>query len=376
MRLLVFHNILFAHYKSVYFEKIYHEIKNKNGDFLVIQTSIAEKSRLNHFNKNELLDSIKYPFKLISTKPLEEISSLKVLFYQFFYLISFKPTIVNFTGYNSWTIYLLLLYCKILKIKSIVTNESVINNSIRHSLSDNFKFFIKKMILKLPDYFYTFGINANNLLFDLGVNKNRILNFGNTFDKSNFKVDYRTIPHSRSNSEKLKLLFIGRFIPEKNLFNTIEILSAVNQTIPIEFHIYGNGPLGEELAKFILLNNYQFASIHPAVKWSHISSIYPNYDTLILLSNSETWGMVANEATYIGLNVICSNNCGCANDLIINHYNGLVINEANHSDISKQIVAYLKKLNKNESFIKRNNLIFDDSFAITTFIEKIYSIHA
>jgi glycosyltransferase involved in cell wall biosynthesis len=44
--------------------------------------------------------------------------------------------------------------------------------------------------------------------------------------------------------------------------------------------------------------------------------------------------MVANEALEMGIPVICSNVCGCADDLVINDFNGLVLSDLNFSSSS------------------------------------------
>jgi glycosyltransferase involved in cell wall biosynthesis len=51
--------------------------------------------------------------------------------------------------------------------------------------------------------------------------------------------------------------------------------------------------------------------------------------------------MVANEALEYGLPVICSSACGCADDLIINGFNGLVIDEFSLPP-EKQNITYFR----------------------------------
>jgi len=368
MRLLIFHNILFAQYKSIYFEKLFLEIKRKNGRFLVVQTSYAESSRLNHFSVPDLIKSIKYPYYLISKKPLEKVSQIVIIVKSIYCILKFKPTIVNFTGYNTFSTIVLIILCKVLRIKTIVTSESILSSE--KSKNKSIRLF-KKLILSIPNYFYTFGIKANDLLFELGVKKYQIINFGNTFDKTTFNVPLQV---EKPTSEIPQLLFIGRLIPEKNLMYTLELLSKVNQNIKINFHIYGDGPLDSKIRNKIKEKDHTFAFLHSSVKWNELPEIYSKFQHLILLSNSETWGMVANEACHFNLSVICSNKCGCANDLIINHKNGLILESENLNENSKIITNYLNSYSKNNNFNKRNNLIFDESYAINRFIQKLYSI--
>lgn len=372
MRLLVFHNILFAQYKSVYFEALSSSLKKGGGELLVVQSSLAEKSRLNHFNSDDLIKSVKYPFKLISHKPLEEVKQLKVLLFWLKSIHSFKPHAINFTGYNSIIIFITLCYCRILGIKTIITSESVLKkNSNLNTLMAQLNRMIKKLITRQADRFYTFGINANNLLFDLDVPKHKILNFGNTFNKKQFgSLSVRPIQ-----SKTPKLLFVGRLIEEKNLFQTIEVLAKVNQLIPIEFSIVGDGPLETNLKTFCQHNNFQFVNFMEPVKWDQIGKLYPQYEYLVLFSNSETWGMVANEAQYFNLKVLCTANCGCANDLVIHPFNGLVLKDLANVDTPSDIATYLSNSGDSFNFTERNNMIFDESYAIKSFIERLVELN-
>ncbi|MEY2792739.1 MAG: putative glycosyltransferase, partial [Bacteroidota bacterium] len=176
-------------------------------------------------------------------------------------------------------------------------------------------------------------------------------------------------------STKINLLFIGRLIEEKNLFNTLTLLAKVNDIVPIKFDIYGDGPQENALQNFVKKNKIDFVEFKSKIKWEDISKIYPNYSHLILLSSSETWGMVANEAQFFNLNVICSSNCGCANDLIINNYNGLVINQMDNQLTPNSIANYLLKQKESSIFTKNNNLIFDESYTIRKFIKKLYLVN-
>lgn len=373
MKLLIFHNILFAQYKSIYFEALAADLKNNNGELLVVQTAYAEKSRLNHFNIDELEKSIKYPYKLISKAPLEQVNSFKSLFYWIFTILTYKPDIVNFTGYNSFNIYITLLICRILGIKTIITSESVIKNlQPNFSLKTQLLRFIKKSITKKADYFYTFGMNANQLLFDLDIPKDKIINFGNTFDKKRLSItENRSLPTNKIP----KLLFVGRLIEEKNLFETIDTLSKVHELSPIEFTLVGDGPLETQLKHYCKLNKFDFVSFKEPIKWSEIGDLYPQFDYLILFSKSETWGMVANEAQFYNLQVLCTANCGCANDLVINKFNGLVIKDLLSPLTPTEISNYITNPRDSFNFIQKNNMIFDESYAIKNFNKRLFELH-
>ena len=73
--------------------------------------------------------------------------------------------------------------------------------------------------------------------------------------------------------------------------------------------------------------------------------------------------MVANEAFFYNVPVICSKFCGCADDLVINDFNGIVLQDFSlslpDSDISVFINYYLNLRDQFISNIKSTNLIFE-----------------
>jgi glycosyltransferase involved in cell wall biosynthesis len=70
--------------------------------------------------------------------------------------------------------------------------------------------------------------------------------------------------------------------------------------------------------------------------------------------------MVANEAQAMGKPIICTAACGCANDLVISGFNGLVVSDFRAD--KKQIIDFIHQLPENklayEQFAHRNNQVF------------------
>lgn len=360
MRILIFHNLLWSQYKSVIFEKLNEEICAKNdSELLVIQTSITEKSRTDLVDFKLSDFPFKYPFKLISNKPLESVSHLKIFISKIKYIITFKPDVVNFTGYNEPSTIILLILCKILGIKSIITNESIDKKHPVEGISKRIKSFYKVILFKLTDGFFSYGIQSNEYLFKHGVPKSKILSFLNTFDKKKFIASNDKI----TLSDKY-LLFVGRLSSEKNLIELIRCFKNVHNCVKdLKLLIIGNGPEKEfllnEISKLNLNNEVLLLG---TIQWNLLSQYYENAECLILPSISETWGMVANEAQELNLPVISTDNCGCSNDLILNNYSGLVLNGDLASDINVNlIIDYVinDKKQKLQKFISKNKSIFD-----------------
>jgi glycosyltransferase involved in cell wall biosynthesis len=356
MRLLVFHNILWSQYKSVVFEKLNAELIQKNSELLVVQTSITEETRKDLINFDVDNFPFKYNFRIISTKTLENVSRIKMLFYRLYYIFQFKPTTINLTGYNEFGTLFILILCRILSIKSIITNESISISKDKNAL--NFiKFYYKILLFKLTDGFFSYGIKSNTYLFKHQVDKNKIFSFLNTFDKSKFATNTQI-----KIIENNYLLFVGRLSEEKNVDGLILLFNRIKEQIPgYQLIIIGGGPEKENLQ--IMINDLALADqikMLGSIQWEQLSTYFQHAECLILPSKSEPWGMVANEAQEKGIPVICSQVCGCSDDLIIDNYSGIIINDMNLQESDQKIVDFLINRNKllSQKFIAKNNNIF------------------
>jgi glycosyltransferase involved in cell wall biosynthesis len=360
MKILILHNQLWSQYKSILFQKI-NDFCEKNGDeLLVLQTSICENSRkdLIDFDVNSF--NYRYKFILLNNTFLESTNSLVTTIKWVKHLFQYKPDIINLTGYSEPGSIIILLLCKIFNIKTIITNETVYD---KQSDCLGIVFWLKKLykiiLFKLTDYFFSYGINSNDFLFRHKVNKRKILSFLNSFDSERLG----NLSINNANNDPY-FLFVGRISSEKNIEFLIQLaikLKNINSNIKIK--IIGTGPYYEELnlkIKDLDLNNILLVG---SIKWDNLGVYYSNALGLILPSFFEPWGMVANEAFFYNVPVICSKFCGCAGDLVINEFNGIVLQDYSLSrpnyDINTFIKRYLDLRLKFISNIKLTNHIFE-----------------
>ena len=360
MKILILHNQLWSQYKSILFEKINNFCISNGDELLVLQTSICENSRreLIDFDVNRF--NYHYKFILLNNTYLESTNSFVTTIKWIKHVFQYKPDIINLTGYSEPGTIVILLLCKILKIKTVITNETVYD---KQSYSFGLLFWLKKLyktkLFNLSDYFFSYGINSNNFLFRHKVNKRKILSFLNSFDSERLK----SISINNDLNDPY-FLFVGRISVEKNIdFLTNLALKLKNINSNIKIKIIGSGPDFEELNLKILNLNLNNIFLIGSIKWDNLGDYYANSLGLILPSFFEPWGMVANESFFYDVPVICSKFCGCANDLVINEYNGIVLQDYSLSlpnyDVSNFINHYL---DLRETFIyniKLTNLIFE-----------------
>lgn len=374
MRVLVLHNQLWTQYKSVVFQGIYERFKKSGDEILVLQTSICEKSRLNILDFNPANFKYTYPYILLNHKSLEDSNPFRTTFLWIYYIIKFKPDVINLTGYSEIGTIFVLIYAKIFNIKTLMTNESIHSNRLhRPSISKRIIKSFKNLIIQHTDGFLSYGIKSNDYLFRFKISKRRILSFLNSFDRSKFHSD---------NSQIIKstlpyILFVGRLSEEKNLTSLIELARMfVKDNLNFRIKIIGEGDEYNNLSSLISKENLPI-DLEGAKNWNQLDTIYKSSIAFILPSLNETWGMVANEALEMGIPVICSSACGCADDLVINEVNGLVLSDFNfnnHSNVQtyNRLKTYLlenSKTSKAKEILNRKIAsIYDETKLIDEFI--------
>ncbi len=360
MRILIFHNLLWSQYKSVVFEKVAEICVEKNDELLVIETTITEAGREDLVDFDLSTYPYKFPVKLLSTKPLQHISPWKLGFEWIKVIFEFKPNVINFTGYAEPAALPVLLLCKLLGIKTVMTIESVKSQSEnQNGLTHLLKSIVKSAIFKVTDGFFSYGLNSNQFLFRAGIAKKKIFTFLNSFDKVKFR---QQITENSSNLldqiGEPYLLYVGRLSEEKNLFELIDFMKE----LPYTLKMAGNGPLLTDINKKIQQEKITNIHVLGTVAWTELADLYRQATCLILVSTAETWGMVANEAQELGKPVICTEACGCANDLILDGYNGLVIKQLSDLEERNRIKQFLKELPEKSEYYaehsKRNSQIF------------------
>lgn len=369
MRILIFHNLLWSQYKSVIFEKVA-DICNKNNDeLLVLETTITESGREDLVNFDLDNYPYKFPVKLISTQPLQSISSWKVAYSWVKAIFQFKPDVINFTGYAEAAALPTLLLCKLLGIKTVMTIESVRNQSEHQNvLIYTIKSAIKSAIFKLTNAYFSYGLNSNQFLFRAGVAKNKILSFLNSFDKVKFKEQILLNTNHSKENIKPYLLYVGRLSEEKNLFELLDLMKE----LPYQLKMAGNGPLFKELASKIHVEKITNVDLLGTVAWNELANLYQHATCLVLVSKAETWGMVANEAQELGKPVICTEACGCANDLVIDGFNGLVISKLDDLQERNRIKDFLKDYPNRAGNLQQNSIKNSKIFDVNKLAQEMY----
>lgn len=112
------------------------------------------------------------------------------------------------------------------------------------------------------------------------------------------------------------LIAVGKFIPKKRLHDVVRAAVKLSGGYgeDVHFLFVGDGRLEPELKAMAkpVARQVHFAGFR---NQGELPDFYAAADALVLASDAETWGLVANEAMAAGRPVIVSDAAGCAPDL-------------------------------------------------------------
>lgn len=129
--------------------------------------------------------------------------------------------------------------------------------------------------------------------------------------------------YERSNAEKFeqmpkRLLYVGRYIPQKGIFDLFETFSELTEEgfADWELHCLGTGDLWDQ--RLIHPNIVHHGFVQPKDFESHIA----NTSIFVLPSHFEPWGVVAQEMAASGYPMVLSDKIGAASAFLEDGQNG------------------------------------------------------
>ena len=211
--------------------------------------------------------------------------------------------------------------------------------------------FLKRYFLSKCDRFVVPGKASFQYLEVLGSAGKNIVTAHNAVDNSLFASQAeKTKTHADVFRERLKLplrfiLFAGRLVPEKGVFDLLESYAMLDSEIRSEVGLVfaGDGACRTELverAKQIAPGTVYFPGF---AQREDLAGMYAMADCFVLPTHTDPWGLVVNEAMACGLPIIVSSVAGCAADLVEDGWNGYVVPPGDLSKLSVAINSLLRQ---------------------------------
>ena len=333
MRILIVHNILWAHYKASVFQALQRVVDQRTGWTLkVLQIARNERSRAGLETTADVATPVySYEYELLFDRFLEDVSLRERAAALLRHVRAFRPDVINLTGYYDPAQLLLLLWATTNGVRVVMQNESTVADHQRGIWKERFK----RWLFSRCDGFFCFGNQSADYLILLGVPSEKILLRKNAVDNNTIRLGYERALLTRPEQQRAlglrpsNFVFVGRLLALKNLPMLLTSFAEARRQSPNAADwglvLLGDGPeetlLHQKIAELSLSDA---VTLLPGRPWFRVSEVLALSNVLVLPSTSETWGLVVNEAMVCGLPVIVSDRCGCVPDLVHDGQNGFV----------------------------------------------------
>ena len=185
----------------------------------------------------------------------------------------------------------------------------------------------------------------------LGASEEVIFTAPNAVDNTYFAAQAEnTRVHATECRERLKLpsrfiLFVGRLVPEKGVFDLLEAYAKLEGSLRSEVGLVfaGDGVSREELAQRAKRIGPGTICFPGFAQREDLAGLYALAETLVLPTHSDPWGLVVNEAMACGLPIIVSSVAGCSADLVEDGWNGYVVPPRDAEKLSVAINSLVRQ---------------------------------
>lgn len=175
------------------------------------------------------------------------------------------------------------------------------------------------------------GSLARESMIARGADPARVRVFANTVDVEGFGRRADELAGGRValrqelglSPDEVAVLSVARLAPEKGLDTLVEA-AAVSGREQVVLVVAGDGPERGRLEALAAARGVRLILLGDVV-WERIVELYVAADAFVLLSRSETWGVVVNEAAACGLPLLLSDRVGAAHDLLADGENGILV---------------------------------------------------
>lgn len=299
-------------------------------------------------------------WKLPSTRPYEHYQTSMIS--QLRSLIKHRQSTQVITGCGNISNILIWIFCRILNINWCHLSEDVPLNKSRSWLKRTLINAYYKSINSSAICAFAIGNKAKRSFEALGVRSDKIhiTNYSSALGTANETRSETTLP--------FKAIVLGEIAPHKGSDIIIDIASHFIGKLEIDF--YGsvdteNNNLADKISR---LPN---ANYKGSVTSDSVPKLWANYDFLIFPSRTDGWGMAVHEAIAHNTPVICSLAAGCAEHLVKDKYNGLIVSPTPES-LAEAINVYLKSpktLDEHAQHCQHHKLKFSPESTAQRFVQ-------
>jgi glycosyltransferase involved in cell wall biosynthesis len=255
-----------------------------------------------------------------------------------------RPDVVCINGWSYGGCIAALAWCVTNRIPVIMMSESTALDHPRH----HWKEAIKRRIVRLCSASLVGGTPHRDYITALGAPIDLVFTGYDAVDNQHFHVGAeRARRADRYLREKLSLpphffMACSRFAAKKNLARLLQAYAKYRESMndgAWSLVVIGDGELGDDLLELRRQLDLDECVLFPGAKdYRELPIYYGLAKAFIHASTTEQWGLVVNEAMAAGLPVLVSERCGCATDLVVPGFNGLLFDPGNVDSIADAMI--------------------------------------
>ena len=200
---------------------------------------------------------------------------------------------------------------------------------------------VHRLLAPRVDGFVVFSSQGVERLQRMGVDPVRVEVSVQSADLEAFRA-VGAAREASSSSRPVRVLCVGRLVPDKNLALLIEAFASCGFADgEAELELCGTGPLEGEL-RGLATRLGAAVRFRGFVAPVDLPAVYAAADVLALVSTYEPFGVTVREAAAAGLPVICSERAGAAGDVAVDGENAVVLDPSDRASIVEALGAVVR----------------------------------
>ncbi|WP_434037256.1 glycosyltransferase [Formosa sp. 4Alg 33] len=321
-------------------------------------------------NLGEVITDYKVPLQ----RNISPIKDLKTVFKTIKILRDYKPDIIH--GHSAKGGIISKIVGKYLGVSVLHTPQAYSYLSASNKIKKGVFLAIEKMFnFKGNKILASSNSEKNNALKDVCYPKNRVL----TFNNSILPIEHIKNLGIKKTWPDSYICSVGRPSYQKNIELMLEVISQVKK-LKSDIHLvlmgvgYHSPNLSNVKSIIKALNLEQNITLLDWTTREDIFNIIDNSDLYITTARYEGLPYSVIESLALGKPIVATNADG-NRDLVINGYNGILVDNENVTEFSAGILNLLNNKEVLESFSKNSKQLFEEKFNINNNIKHLENIY-
>ncbi|SDH20565.1 Glycosyltransferase involved in cell wall bisynthesis [Bradyrhizobium sp. Rc2d] len=338
MKLVIYHNIMWARYKAAVFSVLYRQTAASGVDLKIYQIAETESDRVALSPVDT--DWHSYPYELLFKGAYSSVPKFKLVRELARRAWADEADLTILTGYERPEIWIQALILFLRHKRFAWFCDSTVYDNPQTTLRG----LAKRVLFWMADGIFCYGQRSQQYLSLYGVPNGKIFirrQAAALPQEYSKEAVLRRRAASASSPERPRYLYVGRLSPEKSIEQLFLAFSKVVAQYPFaSLVVVGRGPQENALRRLAdqlgISSSVEFAG----AKFDEaLIDEYYQATCLVLPSRSEPWGLVVNESLSYGCPAIVNFRCGCVPELIIDGITGHSFEDENIQDLTEKLLA-------------------------------------